>query len=105
MLLQLLRRNPSGTPSTATGAPAAALVVQEQVLPFAPVVISRLCLALAAVAVRAANGVEAYVREAFALSQVRCDSLLFVPVLVGVYTFHPVSGSLWPDRKFARENI
>ncbi|CAN0184108.1 unnamed protein product, partial [Ectocarpus sp. 8 AP-2014] len=40
-----------------------------QPLPFAPVVISRLCLALAAVAVRAANGVEAYVREAFALSQ------------------------------------
>lgn len=88
-MLQLLRSNLSVTPSTATRAPEAALAVQQQVLPFASVVISRLCLALAAVAVRAPNGVEAYVREAFALSQVRHDRLRFVDV----YTFHRVSSS------------
>lgn len=58
----------------------------QQPLPFAPVVISRLCLALAAVAVRAANGVEAYVREAFALSQVHAvckHPLCSVLILLG----------------------
>ena len=63
---QLLRRNPS------TSAPSSTVSGSStpQQLPFAPVVMSRLCLALAAVAVRAPNGVKAYVREAFALSQV-----------------------------------
>ncbi|CAM9373927.1 unnamed protein product, partial [Laminaria digitata] len=63
VILQLLRRTPSAPPSPGLGATA------PQLLPFAPVVVGRLCLALAAVAVRAPNGVEAYVREAFALSQ------------------------------------
>lgn len=46
-------------------------------LRYAPVVISRLCLALAAVAVRAPNGVEAYIREAFTLAQVKKSTLRF----------------------------
>lgn len=52
-------------------------------LPFAPVVVSRLCLALAAVAVRAPNGVEAFVREAFALSQVWCTGAVCDKYMTG----------------------
>lgn len=53
-------------------------------LAFAPLVVSRLCLALAAVAVRAPNGVEAYVREAFALSQVRFFTIVLSAVLARI---------------------
>lgn len=64
---QLLRRTPAASPSPVHGS---SVPPPQPPLPFAPVVVSRLCLALAAVAVRAPNGIEVYVREAFALSQV-----------------------------------
>lgn len=64
---QLLRRTPAASPSPVHGS---SVPPAQPPLPFAPVVVSRLCLALAAVAVRAPNGIEVYVREAFALSQV-----------------------------------
>eukprot|EP00903_Cladosiphon_okamuranus_P012346 g11575.t1 len=67
VILQLLRRTPAASPSPAHGS-SMPQPPQPPPLAFAPLVISRLCLALAAVAVRAPNGVEAYVREAFALS-------------------------------------
>lgn len=63
---QLLRGSPAASAPQAHGSSPSPAV------PYAPVVTNRLCLALAAVAVRAPNGVNAYVREAFALSEVKC---------------------------------
>lgn len=63
---QLLRGSPSASAPQAPGSSPSPAVS------YAPVVINRLCLALAAVAVRAPNGVNAYIREAFALSEVKC---------------------------------